>query len=173
MGEIRSQAVILRARDYREADKLVTLLTRDVGKITIIARGTKRAKSKFASLVEPLTLGNFLLHRGKSLDILIQGEIIKAYGSLRMDLLRYAYGQYFCEMCERALPEGEPAANVFTLLVAALELLESDEDPARVARCFELSLLDELGFRPWLDGCRHCGGTDGPFRFDPQAGSLV
>ncbi|MDW7650090.1 MAG: DNA repair protein RecO [Bacillota bacterium] len=173
MGELRTQAVVLRAKAYREADRLVTLLTRDAGKVTIVARGTKKAKSKFAALVEPLTLGHFLLHRGKSLDTLIQGEIIKAYGSLRMDLLLFAYGQYFCELCERVLPEGEEAVSVFTLLVAALELLGTEKDAARVARCFELSLLDELGFRPALEGCRNCGGTDGPFRFDPETGSLV
>lgn len=173
MGEIRSHAVVLHGRDWREADKLVTLLTREAGKVTVVARGVKKQKSKFAALVEPLTLGHFLLHRGKSMDTLIQGEIIKPYASLRQDLLHYAYGQYFCELCQRALPDGEPALGVFSLLVAALEMLEKDGVPARVARCFELNLLDELGFRPALEECIHCGGQAGPFQFDVVHGSLV
>ena len=173
MGEIRSNGVVLHARDYREADRLITLLTRDAGKLAVIARGTKKMKSRFAALVEPLTLGHFLLHQGKGLATLLQGEIIRPYGSLRMDLTLYAYGQYFCELCDRCVHEGQPAAAIFTLLVASLELLEKETNPARLARCFELSLLDELGLRPFLDYCRHCGATTGPYRFDAAIGSLV
>ena len=163
---------MLHARAYREADRLITLLTKDVGKLAVIARGTKKPKSRFAALVEPLTLGHFLLHQGKGLATLLQGEIIRPYGTLRMDLTLYAYGQYFCELCDRCLQEGQPAEAIFTLLVASLELLEKETNPARLARCFELSLLEELGYRPDLTQCRHCGATTGPFRFDATIGSL-
>ncbi|EEG76018.1 DNA repair protein RecO [Dethiobacter alkaliphilus] len=173
MAEMRSPAIVLRGRDYREADRLVTLLTRDAGKVTVVARGTKKTKSKFSALVEPLTLGHFLLRRGKSLDTLIQGEIIKPYNSLRKDLLLFTYAQYFCEVCERSLPENEPAVPVFTLLLTALETLETEADSARVARCFELNLLDELGFRPVLDACCTCGTATGPFLFTPGHGGLL
>jgi DNA repair protein RecO (recombination protein O) len=71
------------------------------------------------------------------------------------------------------LPEAEPVPAVFTLLVAAMEVLEKDPEPARVARCFELSLLDELGFRPVLNRCMYCGRESGPFYFDSIQGSLV
>jgi DNA repair protein RecO (recombination protein O) len=173
MAELRSHGIVLRGRDWREADRMVTILTRDAGKVTVIARGVKRTKSRFAALVEPLTLGHFLLHRGKNMDTLIQGDIVKSYGLLRRDLLLLAYGQYFCELCERVLPEGEPALPVFTLLVASLETLEKDGEPARVARCFELSLLQELGLQPALDGCGHCGETGGPYDFDTEHGTLL
>ena len=173
MVELRSQALVLRSRDWREADRLVTLLTRDAGKVTVLARGVKKSKSKFAALVEPLTLGCYLLHRGKSMDTLIQGEIVKPYFSLRQDLLHYATAQYFCELVERALPPNEPAVTIFTLLVAALEILEKDADPTRVARCFELSLLDDLGFCPALDGCFFCGRQLSPYYFDFAQGATV
>jgi len=65
MSEFRSHAVVLRTQDYREADKLVTMLTRDEGKITAIARGVRKIKGKSKALVEPLTLGFFLLTEGK------------------------------------------------------------------------------------------------------------
>jgi DNA repair protein RecO (recombination protein O) len=173
MGEIRSHGIVLRGRDLREADRIVTLLTRDAGKITMVARGVKKTKSRFSALVEPLTLGHFLLHRGKNMATLIQGDIVKNYALLRKDLLLFAYGQYFCELCERVLPDDEPALSVFTLLVASLEMLEKDSDPARVARCFELSLLEELGLKPLLDCCQHCGDTAGPFFFDAEQGVLI
>lgn len=171
--ELRSLAMVLRVRSLGEADKLITLFTRDIGIITAVARGTRKTKSKFSALAEPLTLGRFLLHDGKTLFSLIQGEMVKSYAGLQSDLERWAYAQYFCELCERTLPEGEPSEMVFSLLLTALEALESDPLPARVARCFELGLLDELGFRPALEECRHCGRIVGPYSFDPQEGALV
>lgn len=166
MGELKSHALVLRTRDYREADRLVTLLTREEGKVSAVAKGVRKTKSKLSALVEPLTLGYFLLHRGKSLDTLIQGEIVKPYRKLREDLLLFAYGQYFCELCESALPEREPSLPVFLLVLTALEALETDSQPARVARCFELNLLETLGYRPIMESCIHCGGSVAPFSFD-------
>jgi DNA repair protein RecO (recombination protein O) len=173
MAEVKTHAVVLRSRDYREADKLVTLLTQDGGKITAVARGVRKIKSKLKALVEPLTLGYFLLHTGKSLDTLTQGEIVKPYSLLQADLVVLTYAQYFCELCESALPEREPAREVFNLLIAALQELEEDIHPVRVARCFELNLLDVLGYRPVLECCLQCENETGPFNFDPQQSGLI
>ncbi|MGI6659999.1 MAG: DNA repair protein RecO [Dethiobacteraceae bacterium] len=173
MTELRSQAVVLRVRSFKEADKLVTLLTRDAGLVTAVARGSRKTNSKFAALLEPLTLGNFLLHQGRSLYTFIQGEIIKAYRSLQGDLVRFAYAQYFCELCERSLLEGMPSGALFMLLVTALEALEEDSSPVRVARCFEVSLLAELGISPDLSGCSNCGSRQGVYHFNPREGVLL
>ncbi len=173
MAEVKAHAVVLRTRNYREADKLVTLLCREEGKITAVARGVRKIKSKHKGLVEPLTLGYFLLYGGKSLDILTQGEIVKSFTRLRADLVLLSYAQYFCEVCEAALPEREPAAEVFDLLLAALQQLEEDKNPYRVARCFELNLLEVLGYRPVFEYCSSCGIERGPFKFDPPQGGLV
>ncbi|HHX73463.1 MAG TPA: DNA repair protein RecO [Firmicutes bacterium] len=173
MKELRSHALVLRTMPLGEADKLLTLLTREAGKVKAVARGSRKTKSKFSALTEPLTLGSYLLHAGKTFYTFIQGELLKSYTGLQYDLERLAYAQYFCEICDRCLPEGEPSETVFHLLLTALEALEADPRPARVARCFELNLLEELGLKPALDACRVCGNTAGPFRFDPHAGSLV
>jgi len=171
--ELRSQAIVLRTMPLGEADKLVTMLTREAGKVKAVARGSRKTKSKFSALVEPLTLGSFLLHAGKTFYTFIQGELLKSYTGLQHDLERFVHAQYFCEICDRCLPEGEPAEAVFHLLLTALETLEVDPHPARVARCFELNLLEELGLKPALDACRICGKSGGPFRFDPLEGGLV
>ena len=75
MAELRSDALVLRSRDWREADRLVTLLTCDAGKITVLARGVKKSKSKFAALVEPLTLGRYLLRRENLWRSLFRGKL--------------------------------------------------------------------------------------------------
>ncbi|NLZ92465.1 MAG: DNA repair protein RecO [Firmicutes bacterium] len=173
MAELRSQAVVLRVRAIGEADKMVKFFTRDAGIVTASARGSRRTKSKFASLLEPLNVSYILLHRGKTLFTFIQGELLKSYTSLHGDLERFAYAQYFCELCERTLPEGMPAENTFKLLVTALEALEQDSNPQRVASCFEISLLDHLGIRPAIECCNLCGSTQGPYYFNPAAGELL
>ncbi|NLM51524.1 MAG: DNA repair protein RecO [Firmicutes bacterium] len=173
MKEIRTYGLVLHVRSFGEADKLVTLLTQETGKITAVAKGSRKTKSKFSALLESLTLGKFLLLRGKTMYTFIQGELIKPYTKLHFDLERLGYAQYFCELCERCLPEGEPAEQFFSLLVTALEALEQDSCPARVARCFEMGFLDLLGLRPALDGCLLCGSQAGPFYFDPSQGGLL
>jgi len=172
MIEVRSHGIVLQARDFREADKIVTILTRTGGKVTAVARGVRKQKSRFKALVIPLTLGFFLLHRGRNMDTLIQGEIIKPYFGLCDDLKFLAYAQYFCELCEAALPDREPAPEVFDLLITAFEKMGDDVNAARVARCFELNLLDALGYRPYLECCLNCRQKSGPFRFDTAQGGL-
>lgn len=172
MAETRTLGLVLKSVAYREADKLVTLLSRDAGKLSLVARGVQKPKSRFSALVEPLTLGRFLLAGGKSLHTLVQGEIVKPYSGLKNDITRLSYAQYFCELCDAVLPEHEPSPEVFQLLLVALESLEQDLVPEQTARCFELNLLDLLGYRPALENCRVCGGG-GPYRFDLAEGSLV
>jgi len=173
MPELKDYGLVLRTREYREADRLVTLLTRGNGIVTGVARGVRKVRSKLASQVEPLTFGLYQLHLGRSaLGTLLQGEALNHHRKLRADPILLAYAQYFCELCETALPEHEPAGAVFTLLLQALTTLEGEAQPARAARCFELNLLALLGYRPALDSCLCCGGA-GPFLFDPSSGGLV
>lgn len=173
MPEWKDYGLVLRSREFREADRLVTLLTRQSGTLTMVARGVRKVPSKLAAQVEPLTLGFYQLHLGRStMGTLLQGEVLKSHRKLHADTILLVYAHYFCELCEASLPEHEPSVPVFTLLVQALTMLEEDEQPDRVARCFELNLLALLGYRPVLDSCLCCSGP-GPFLFDPASGGLV
>jgi DNA repair protein RecO (recombination protein O) len=173
MAEWKDFCLVLRSREYREADRLVTLLTRRYGLVTGVARGVRKVQSKLAAQVEPLTLGFYQLHQGRSsLATLLQGEALNHHRKLRSNPLLLAHAQYFCELCESSLPEHEPAVPVFSLLLQALTVLEDEAQPARAARCFELNLLSLLGYRPVLEACVCCRGM-GPFRFDPPSGGLV
>ncbi|MBT9172848.1 MAG: DNA repair protein RecO [Syntrophomonadaceae bacterium] len=173
MAEWKDYGLVLRSREYREADRLVTLLTRKRGLLTGVARGVRKVQSKLAARVEPLTLGYYQLHQGRSsLATLLQGEALNHHRKLCSNPLLLAHAQYFCELCESSLPEHEPAVPVFSLLLQALTTLEAETQPARAARCFELNLLSLLGYRPVLDACLFCRGP-GPYRFDPPSGGLV
>jgi DNA repair protein RecO (recombination protein O) len=173
MPELKDYGLVLRSREYREADRLVTLLTKNNGLVAGVARGVRKVHSKLAAQIEPLTFGLYQFHLGRSaLGTLLQAEALNHHRKLRSNPLLLAHAQYCCELCEASLPEHEPAGPVFTLLLQALTTLEAETEPARAAHCFELNLLALLGYRPVLASCLCCGGP-GPYRFDPSCGGIV
>lgn len=168
------EALILRARDFGEADKILTIYTREEGKCQAIAKGVRKSTSRLRGGVQPLTHSRLLLYRGRTLDTVSQSENICAYAALRDDLVLLSAASYLAELLEAAVPEREPHEEIFQLGAASLGLLLAG-DPELVVRFFELRLLDLLGYRPMLSSCAVCdrpleGGT---FFLDPDAGGLV
>lgn len=149
----RTGAIILKRRDFGEADRLVTLLTRDFGKRDVIAKGARKPTGHRTGHVELYTRADVLINRGRDLDILTQVEMKEAYLPLRENLERGAYASYVVELLDRFTFEGEEyLTGIFDLLDATLARLSHD-DPRLAVRYFELHLLDEVGFRPELEEC--------------------
>ncbi|MHB9093206.1 MAG: DNA repair protein RecO, partial [Eubacteriales bacterium] len=156
MRDYKTEGIIIRVRDYNEADRIVTLFTRDYGKVQAIAKGCRKQKSRKRGVIQLFTYGEFALYRGRNLDTITQCEGKQSFGALREDLDRMAYGAYLAELLDGFLPSGEPHGEVFFLTLVCLHLLEV-EDPELVTRAFETRIMDLLGYRPHLDGCVHCG----------------
>ena len=152
------EGLVLRARDLGEADKIVTVLTRDRGKMDAVGRGARRGRSRLLGLVQPFTYANFMLFLNqRSLHTLSQGEIIHSFRRLREDLLLMAYAAHFTEIVDTALPEEEPAERLFEITLEALRLLDHGEiAPSMVSRWFELHTLGVLGYNPELGECVRC-----------------
>ncbi|MBZ0298826.1 MAG: DNA repair protein RecO [Anaerolineae bacterium] len=150
----RTDALILKRRDFGEADRLLTLLTPRYGKLDVIAKGARKPTSSKTGHVELYTRADMLLHRGRELDIVVQVEMLKPYLELREDLQRGAYANYAAELMDRFTTRSEEDSTVlFTLLDETLQRLCVDEDPRLAVRYFEVRLLDEVGFRPELHEC--------------------
>lgn len=174
MKYLKTEALVIRSQNYSEADKLLTLLTLERGKVPAIARGACKTKSKLAASVQLFTRGDFLLYMGKTLATVTQGEILNSFHPLRYDLFKYAYGQYFCELTARLLEENEPCPQEYGLVLSALEAMNSDAAYLEVlARSFELKLLKILGYPPYLDCCLACSSKEGPFWFSVREGGLL
>ena len=123
------EALILRARDFGEADKVITLFTREEGKCQAIAKGVRKSTSRLRGGVQPFTHSRLLLYRGKTLDTVSQSENICAFAALRDDLVLLSAAAYLAELLETALPEREPLEEVFQLAVASFrELLTGDAE---------------------------------------------
>jgi len=153
----RTEAIILRRQDYGEADRLLTVLTPDHGKIRLIAKGVRRPSSRKAGHLEPFTRVDLLIARGRTLDIITQAEARWVFSSLGSDLIRFGCASYAAEALDRFTVEEVDTQQFYLLLRRTLERLESHADPGLVLRYFELELLDAAGFRPSLFQCVGCG----------------
>jgi DNA repair protein RecO (recombination protein O) len=155
------QAIVLRRCDLGENDALVVLLSRERGKLSVIARGVKRPKSKLAALTQLFTLARFHVAEGRKMGVLSQGELEESFYALREDLWRMAYATYLCELVDRAVTGGDSSELVFDLLIVTLHQLLHTEDAAALVHSFELRLLALLGYEPVLSSCVRCQGPVG------------
>ncbi|MBN1287446.1 MAG: DNA repair protein RecO [Anaerolineae bacterium] len=149
----RTEAIILRRRDFGEADRLLTLFTPSRGKLGVLAKGARKPTSRKGGHVELFALVDMLVAKGRSLDIISQVEMIEPYRALRDDLVRTTYAAHIVELLDRFTGEGEENVNAYNLLKAALGYLCQEVDPRLVARFYELHLLTWVGYRPELFAC--------------------
>lgn len=171
---IRVEAVVLRHSDWGEADRLLSLFTRELGKQRAVAKGARKMRSRKAGHIEPFTRVVLMLARGRDMWIVTQAETVDAYQPLREDLLLTSYAAYVIELLDRfTYEEGENRA-LYNLLVDTLERLTCDE-PYLVLRYYEIRLLDLMGFRPELSSCVQCQNEIKPENqfFSAQHGGVL
>jgi DNA repair protein RecO (recombination protein O) len=154
---IRTEAVVLRHSDWGEADRLLWLFSREMGKVRAIGKGLRKARSRKAGHLEPFTRVTLQVARGRDMWIVTQVETVEAYLPLREDLLRLSYASYVVELLDRFTYEEGENRPLYRLLVETLARLNSEPDPLLALRYYEIRLLDLLGFRPQLFNCAICG----------------
>jgi DNA repair protein RecO (recombination protein O) len=155
--EIKTPAVVIRRARLREADRVITFFTREMGKVSGIAKGVRKAKARLAGHLELLTYTELTLARGKNLDTIIGSQTLAPYLTIRNSLERTAYAIYLSELVFHFTPEEQANKGVFDLLVETLENLGEASNPELLTRYFELNLLKNLGYRPELRRCPSCG----------------
>ena len=156
----RDDGVVLRTQNLGEADRIITLLCRQNGRVRAVAKGVRRTKSRFGARLEPFTHVDVLIHPGRSLDIITQAEVIRPYGvPLVGDYPRYTAGTAMLETAERFTPmEKEPAIRQFLLLIGGLRALgEAEREPRLVLDAYLLRSLAVAGYAPALEECARCG----------------
>lgn len=173
MKQIQAEAIVLGIRDWRGADKIVTLFTREWGKITALAFGLRQVKSPMAGCIQLFSHIEAVLTPGKNLDVLKQASLIRSNRILREDLDRMAYAALVVEVAGELWPERESQPEAFELLCSALRLLtERNPRIAALAACWQL--LSLAGYQPQFDRCVVCGGEHCQLTgFDPEAGGTA
>jgi DNA repair protein RecO (recombination protein O) len=153
----RAQAIVLSHIEYGEADRILKLFTLEKGKISAIAKGVRKIRSRKAGHLEPFTRVNLFLAKGRNLDIITQAETVDPYNGIRADLERVAFAAYVVELLDRFTYEEGQNLALFRLLSNTLSRLEKMENPETGVHHFEVRFLDLIGFRPQLFECVDCG----------------
>ncbi len=167
---------MLRTHKLGEADRIITLLTRDRGLVRAVARGVRKTTSRFGGRLEPFMHVDLQLAEGRSLDVITQVETISAFArDLGGDYPAYTAGTAMLETAERLVQEdGEPAVQQLQLLVGALRALsEHRQTPSLLLDSYQLRALSIAGYAPTFDGCARCG-REGPHRdFHAPSGGML
>lgn len=172
----KTRAIVLAHLDLGEADRIITVLTPEDGKIRAIAKGVRRPRSRIGGSVEPFAELDLVLARGRSLDVVTSVSVAHAWLRLRDTLESTATAWYLGELADRAVEERAGAHPVYGLLRRACQLLDDGMAPGRVARWFESGLADALGVRPELDRCVECDRVleeHDTFRWVPALGGVL
>lgn len=174
-----TEAIVMRRDDYGEADRLVTLLTPDYGKLRVLAKGARKPTSRKAGHIELFTRTRLLLAKGRTFDLITQAELVETHRPLREEVQRGALAHYLCELADRFAPEGSDAAPLYDLLAEGLGWLCEAHDPRLAARYFELRLLTLEGYRPELFRCARTqlpladDGRGASVAFSPSEGGVL
>jgi len=169
-----SRGFILRQRDYRDSDKLLSIFTEQKGKITAVAKGIKKPKSSLRACAQPFCHAYFHLNQGREMDLLTQGRLLDFYANSRSDLERSLYCIYLMELLDKSLMENIPLPGLYHVLLEVLTAVNEQGLNPLFIRYFEVRLLSSLGYKPVLTHCLSCNRKAAAgFHFSLSEGGLI
>ena len=153
-----TQALVLREVQYKESDKILTVLTREAGKVTVKARGCRRKGSRMAAACQLLAYSEMTLYEKGRWTMLDAADTIELFDGLRQDLTALSLAAYFAELTE-AVSDG--SGDVLPLLLNALYALSALKKPPQLVKpAFQFRLMALAGYEPMADGCALCGAPE-------------
>ena len=173
---LKTEAIVLRSIRYGEADRILHLYTPQHGRLAAIAKGARRARSRFGARLEPFFHVRAVLHEGRGDLLTVTGvDTIAAHGALRDHAATLDAAARACDAVTRLFETSDPHPEVFRLLVNELALLSTDPVHARPANglAFRLKLLLAAGIVPQLGSCASCGEIEHLHGFSAAAGGVV
>lgn len=169
---LTTQGLVLRVTDYNDRDALLTVLTKEHGKLTVKARGLRRKNSPLIAPCQLLAYGEFTLFEYRGMYTVNEAAAHELFQPLRRDLTRLSLGTYFAQVAEVISQEDLPSPELLSLVLNCLYALSKLGLPENMVKgVFELRAACIAGYTPELIGCHVCG-RDYPDRFDLSAGRL-
>lgn len=143
-----THAIVLKRRNIAETDRIVTIFSKEYGRMRVYARGVRRVHSRRSAYLEVFSNTAFVLHRGNKWDSVTEATPLHAFSRLRTDLPRVSQGYYLCELVDALLPERQEHRDVYMLLLDTLTALDdvTQADPVEINEQFALELLRILGY---------------------------
>lgn len=171
-GLYKDEGVVLKTIKLGEADRIVTLFTRDNGKVRAVAKGIRKTKSRFGGRLEPFTRAHLMIYKGRNLDTITSVDVVDSFDSVRKDYLRLTSAAALVEVVEKIIPDRERLVPVYKLLLDGLEALAIQPLPT-IVPAFLVKLLSLSGYHPQLSNCAGCGRMDALEGFSPGLGGAV
>ena len=172
----KDEGLVLRTVKLGEADRIITILTRDHGKIRAVAKGVRRLKSRFGARLEPFMRADLLIATGRSLDVVSQASSKGMYADrIITDYDSYINAGMVVETADRLFSAlDEPSPRQYLLAVGAISALARHlHAPGDIGESYMLRALALAGWRPRLDACVVCGETEGLCAFSVPAGGAM
>lgn len=168
----KTEGIVLRATEYKDTDKLLTVLTRDLGKVTMKARGVKSKGSRIKAACQLLSFSEFTVTEYQGRYVITEAVSKEIFPELQADLELLTLASYFVQVCDMVAQEEDPMPELLSLLLNALYALSKLKKPQQMVKAvFELRTACIAGFLPDLRGCAVCGRED-PDRFNITQGVL-
>ena len=155
------QGIVLRGVDTKESDRILTVLTAQMGKVAVVAKGARSRRSRVTAAAQLLAYSDMVLTESHGWQILSEASTISLFDGVRQDVVLLSLGSYFADLTESVTFEGTESGEILSLLLNALYALGTLQKPPELVRAaFELRLMSLVGFAPLLDGCVVCGEAD-------------
>ncbi len=159
MPTIKTLALVLRAYDFSEADRVMVLFTQSLGKVKGVAKGVRRSTSRLNGCLGWLSRSELQLagHEHKELYRITQGQLLHSYPHLKENLEALGRAARMAELLLNLTQDHHPLPEIFELAETALNLWDAGTDPGVVGMWFEWMFLERMGYRPQTELCQHCG----------------
>ncbi|HHV29676.1 DNA repair protein RecO [Acetivibrio mesophilus] len=160
MSYLKTTGIVIKEVNTGEADRIVTIFSKNKGKISASAKGARRPKSHLVAGTQLLCYSEFVLFKGKDMYSVTSCDVIEPFYDIRSDLERLTYAAHMMEMVNDVIFENQPATRLLQLFLNSLYMLtKTDKSPLQIVRIFEFRLLSIIGYAPWVSGCTECGST--------------
>lgn len=175
MSYVNYKGLVIKEINTGEADKIITVLTAEEGKISIAAKNARRAKSSLGAGSQLFAYSDYMLFKGKELYNMSSCQVIEPNYEIRNDIEKLIYCSHILELILDNVQEGEPSEEILQLLLNTLYVISKTNRPLNlVTRVFELRLMSLLGYEPHVISCVNCGkAQDENMYFDFDSSGLV
>lgn len=172
---LKTEGIVLKASKYQETSKILSIYTKEMGKISVMAKGANRPKSKLIANTQPFSYNEFQFSQGRNFYYINQADIIDSFYDIRENMERVLYGFYLLELVDKSVAEEEANKKIFLLFEKALRLLSQAQDNyLKLIVAFELKYISFLGYRPHIGGCVMCGNNQSSeYKFSNLEGGII
>lgn len=173
MKILKVKGIVVQDTNYSDSSKIINILTKEYGKIGIMAKGARNIKSPLRVGTSKLTYGYFTIYyKEEGLSTLKEVDIINEFINIRSDLSKIGYASYLISLADSVYKESNNN-EVFQILENALIKINDDFDPSIITNIVELKYLNFLGVSPVLDKCSICGSTNDIVTINTDHGGYI